>query len=147
MKKEYIVLMYGAIAVIVIIFMTAILKKLGIFKSAAVKNVDKNLVDIQTADYFNPSYYKTVGAFKPLGGNMSLTLATKIRKALRGIGTDENAIYDVFNQMYNKANISEVAESYYLEYKKDMKVDLLNDLGKKEVSMLMDIVNSMPNKI
>jgi len=145
MKKEYIFIFYGVIAIIVIVFLTAILKKLGIFKSKEKKEQIQNIVELQTADYFNPQYYKTI-KIKPLGESLAGQLAKEIRKAVRGSGTDENLIYSVFNRIYNKANISEIAEQYYLEYKKDMKTDILNDLGNKEKSMMMEIINSKPER-
>jgi len=156
MKKEYILIIYGVIAVIIIIFLTSILKKLGIFKSAEDK---KNIADaksINETKYFDPTYYKTVGAFKPIGKNMALTYAQKLKVATRGVGTDESMVYDVFNSIYNKTNISEIAEAYYLEYSgfmsklinttNDLKVDLLNDMSDAELSQLWDIINSLPEK-
>jgi len=156
MKKEYIVLAYGVIAVIVIIFMTAILKKLGIFKSADKKNQDVATKALNETKYFDPSYYKTVDAFKPLGQNMANSLAQKVKAATRGAGTNEVMIFDVFNSIYNKTNISEIAEQYYLEYSgffaglvattNNMKVDILNDMTDSELSQLWAIINALPEK-
>lgn len=146
MKKEYIFIFYGVIAIVVIIFLTAILKKLGIFKSKEKKEQIANVVELQNADYFNPSYYKTM-KIKPLGESLAGQLAKEIRKAVRGAGTDENALYSAFDRVYNKANISEIAEQYYLEYKNDLKADILNELSNKEKSILVGIINSKPERI
>lgn len=145
MKKEYVILIYAIAAIVVIVFLSAILKKLGIFKSKEKKEQIENLTKLQTVEYFNPAYYKTVTA-KPLGTNLAGELAKELRKALRGAGTDENAVYSIFNRLYNKTNVSELAEAYYLEYQKDMKTTILNDLGKKEQSMLMEIIDSKPDR-
>lgn len=143
MNKNLTLIIYAVVALVVIVFLAAILKKLGVFKSKDKKEAEADLAEIREADYFNPAYYRTV-KFKPLGTNQSEAFAKQIRKSLRGAGTDEEAIYSVFNQMYNKTNISEVADAYYMEYKKDMKTDILNDLSEKEVSVLMNIIKKKP---
>lgn len=143
MNKNITFVIYAVVALAIIIFMTAILKKLGIFKTKEKKEAEVNISEMRDADYFNPTYYRTV-KFKPLGLNQSQEFAKSIRKALRGAGTDEEMIYSIFNQMFNKTNISEVAEAYYIEYNRDMKTDILNDLSQKEVSVLMNIIKEKP---
>lgn len=145
MKKEYILILYGVIAIVVIIFLSAILKKLGIFKSKEKKEQIQNVAELQGADYFNPDYYKGK-TIKPLGSELAKELCKEIRKAIKGAGTNENLLYDVFNRIYNKANISEIAEQYQLKYNDSMKADILNDLKDKEKSMLMEIINSKPDR-
>lgn len=144
MKTNYTLILYAVAVIVVIIFLTAILRKIGIFKTKAKKEEISNIQEIREVEYFNPTYYKTVKA-KNLPENLSLELAREIRKAVRGGGTNEDRLYSAFSRMYNKTNISQVAESYYLEYKSDMKTDILNDLNKKEVSSLMELIKSKPN--
>lgn len=140
-------MVYLAGFVIALFVVYKIMKGVGLIKSASkerAKAEQEAAVEmLRTDDYFSPDYYKG-RKFKPLGSNTSNVYAQALRKAMRGIGTDEESIYTTFNKLYNKCNVSEVAESYFIQYGKDLQTDLLNDLGKKEVTQLMNIINALP---
>jgi len=146
MKKfELIAIAIGAIAVI--FFLTKILQKLGIVKSKRKREQDENIEEFREADYFSPTFYKTVGAYNPITETEADIFAKAIRKSLRGFGTNEEELYSVFKQMKNKTNISQVAEMFGKKYRgKDMKSEIMNELNKKEISVLMGIINQLPLK-
>lgn len=121
---------------------------LGLIKTGQKKREDykkeTSLSDLRTMEQFNPSY-KDTNVFTKVGLNFSNDAAEKLHKAIRGIGTDEESIYTTFATFKNKGTISEVASQYLLKFKRDLRTDILNELTKKEVPILMDIINTLPN--
>lgn len=131
----------GLLVVMFIVY--KILGGLGLIKTAAKKKQEQAVEDIRTLEYFNPDLYKGK-SFKSIGTNAASQYAEDIRKAIRGVGTNEELIYSTFNKLYNKLNISEVADAYGRKYSRDMQSDLLDDLGNKEMATLMELINSLP---
>jgi hypothetical protein len=106
---------------------------------------------LMTDEYFNPNYYMKVKA-KLIGTNTASDYAKKLRNAMAGIGTDENEIFTIFGKLYNKANISEIAEQYQKQYgfpfyimSDNLQADLLDELNDEEVTTMMNIINELPN--
>jgi hypothetical protein len=134
--------------VIVLVIVYKLLSAVGIIKTAKRKRSDKEQSEaikmLRTDEYFDPTYYSGK-KFKSIGGNAANLYAQNLRRAIRGIGTDEEMIYSTFGKLYNKCNVSEVASSYLLQYKRDLQADLLDDLTKKEIATLMNIINGLPN--
>jgi hypothetical protein len=137
------------LAVIVVIFVVyKIMTGLGLIKTGAKKKAEAeqklSIEELRTTDYFNPEYYKDK-FFKKIGVNLASDLAHELRKATRGIGTNEEMIYSAFSKLDNKVNISEVAEQYQLHYKTDLRAKLLDELSDKEKVILNELINKLPN--
>ena len=140
--------------VIVLFVVYKILAATGLIKTAAVKKKlalkEQATENLRTSEVFNPEYYKTQ-KFKSLGENFAKQLAIDIHHAVNpsiftlGLGTDEELIYVTFGKMYNKCNISEVADQYKRKYNSDLQSDLLNELTDKEAVPLFKIINELPN--
>ncbi len=140
--------LYIVAALIVLFVLYKILSAIGIIKTGEKKREEykkeTSLSDLRTMEQFNPSF-KDTNVFTKVGLNFSNDAAEKLHKAIRGLGTDEESIYSTFATFKNKGNISEVASQYLLRYKRDLRTDILNELTKKEVPLLMDIINGLPN--
>jgi hypothetical protein len=140
-------MLLGLLVVMFIIY--KLLAAVGIIKTSKSKKEDKvqaaAVEMMRTDEYWDASYYRGK-QFKAIGDTAANLYAQQIRKALRGIGTDEEAIYAVFGRLYNLCNISEVSASYFLQYGNNLQTDLLNDLNKKEIATVMNIVNELPIK-
>ena len=125
-----------------------ILSAVGLIKSPKKKKQEaeqKAAVNaVRTSEYFNPKLYKEK-VFKQLGANTANFYAQQLHKAVRGAGTDEELIFSTFSKFFNKCNISEVAASYFLQYGRDLRADLLSDLNDKEVVQLTELINQLPN--
>jgi hypothetical protein len=143
----------GLLIVIFIIY--KIMASLGIIKTRASKNKDKNeaaaINVIRTGEFWNPEYYKGK-VFKSLGNNTAEQYARDLRDAMRGVGTDEEAIFSTFGKMYNKFNISEVSDKYKQQYgfpfyimSDNLQADLLDELSDAEAATLIKIINELPN--
>lgn len=145
--NKIISLVYIAGFIIVLFVLYKILSGIGIIKTGKRKQQDKEkdaaVEDLRTEQIFSPDYYKNK-KFKSLGSNAAGEYAKNIRKAIRGIGTDEELLYTTFNKLYNKCNVSEIAEIYFNKYKNDLQADLLNELTDKETVQLMNIINDLP---
>jgi len=53
----------------------------------------------------------------------------QLREALKGLGTDEDKIKEVFNRINSGIQLAQVAESYYSHYKRSLFADLLDDIS------------------
>lgn len=145
-KLINIAIFLGIIVALFIVY--KILGATGLVKTGAKKKeeaIESAAIDaIRTGDIFDPEYYRG-RKFMSLGTGKISTYTEELRKALRGWGTDEEAIFAVFGNLYNKCNVSELAATYKEKYKDDLKVALLNDLSKSDAATLMAIVNKLPN--
>jgi len=144
---------YGIAIIVVLFIVYKILAGVGLIKTPAKKRAEAEkgaaVKMLRTDDYFDPLYIKTnnlTGQFKSLGSNAPDVYARDIFMAIQGWGTNEEAIYSTFGKLHNKCNISEIAMSYNLKYRRSLQADLLNDLTDSEVSALMNIINGLPNK-
>ena len=129
---------------IVLLIIVRILRT-GKRKAKEIKKEDKiqAVQDLRTMEYFNPDF-KVGKIFNPIGDNAADLYAEQLRKAVRGLGTNEERIYSTFSKLKCKANISEVAARYYLKFRRDLRTDILNDLNDKEKVILLGIINQMP---
>ncbi len=141
-----IIYIVGFILVLVIVY--KLLSAVGIIKSAKKRKEEvlqtQAVNALRTEEYFNPDYYK-YKKYKSIGANAANLYAQELRQAVRGWGTNEEKIFTTFGKLYNKVNVSEVADSYRTHYKRDLQADLLDDLTDKEVKTLMTIINNLPN--
>ena len=137
---------YLAAILLVLFFVYKILKGFGIVKSAAKEKekakVQEAVTDLRAVKQFNALYLENKRDYKSLSTAAQLYAET-LRKAFRGLGTDEEAIYSTFSRLPNKDSISEVALVYRNKYNRDLLTDLLNDLTDKEKAKLMDIINRL----
>ena len=137
------------IGMVVILFIVyKILASTGLIKTGAKKKEEAEeeaaIDSIRTNDFFNPEYYFDK-KFQSLGNQYITLYANEVRKAIQGIGTDEEAIFVVFGKLKNKCQVSELAAGYLYKFRRDLKTDLLNDLTKEDAATLMSIVNKLPN--
>jgi hypothetical protein len=140
---------YIAAFILILFVIYKIMSAVGLIKTGKSKRADKEkavAVDmLRTDEYFSPDYSKGK-TFKSLGSNAANLYAQHLRKAIRGLGTDEEMLYTTFAKLYNKNNVSEVAAAYLAQYKNDLQTDLLNELTDKEVVQLMNIINELPER-
>ena len=112
-------------------------------KEVTKENVIKSVNDIRTSEYFNPDF-KNGKVFNPIGDNAADLYAEELRKAVRGLGTNEERIYSTFSKLKCRMNISEVAARYYLKFKRDLRTDILGDLTDKEKTILWNLIIKLP---
>lgn len=73
--------------------------------------------------------------------------AEKIRKATKGLGTDESTIYSVFEKFSSKAGLSQLVQFYNAKYGLSLKDELNSDLFKSEKNKLAVIISQKPDVI
>jgi len=137
------------IGIIIILFVVyKILAATGLIKTQAKKKEealkDAAVDTLRTDDIFNPEYYFNK-KFQSLGNQYITAYSNELRKAMTGLGTDEEAIFVVFGNLKNKCNVSELAAGYKYKFNRNLKTDLLNELSEKDAATLIGIVNKLPN--
>ena len=148
MNKDNIMqIIYIVVGLIVLFIIMRVLKRTGILGKSrrVVKKEDKakSIQDLRSMEQFNPDY-KLNKTFTPIGDNAADLYAETLRKAMKGIGTDEESIYSTFSKLKCKANISEVSARYYLKFRRDLRADILDEINDKEKIILFDIINKLP---
>jgi len=139
------------IGIIVALFIVyKILGATGLVKTSAKKKeiiAETAAIDtVRTADIFDPTYFfKFEGKFKSLGNQQITAMSNELFKALVGMGTNEERVFIVFGNLYNKLNVSELAAGYKFKFGRNLRLDLLDDLSKSEMATLMALINKLPN--
>jgi len=152
MKDKAKLIIYAVIGLIVIVVVIRVLRtgKRRARQSAKAEkklkkqDVKKSAENLRGLEQFNPDF-KQFETFARLGDPVAGEYADNLRKAVRGWGTNEEVIYSIFGRLKNKANISEISAQYYLKYRRDLLVDLLDDLNNKEQAILFNIIQKLPN--
>lgn len=135
------------IAILVILFIVyKVIGKLGLVDTKEDKKKDEAAAALRTSNYFDPLYLKGNTSYKALGKTKATFYAGELRSSIKGWGTDEEKIYSVFGKLNSKENISEIALYYEHDFNRSLQSDLLNELNDKEMLILNNIINKLPNK-
>lgn len=139
------IIFYVIAGLVVLLMLDQILKAVGLKKDKADKNKEQAVQELRTNDFFNPMFYRGK-AFAAIGKEPANQYAKDIRKAVSGFGTDEEMLFTTFGKLKCRYNISEIAESYYELFGKNLLPAILNELSEKDMATLNTIVNKLPEK-
>ena len=138
-------LLYVVGAIVVLLIVDQILKAFNLKKDKNDKKEEEAQSELRTNDFFNPMFYKGK-AFSALGKSVSNQYAKDIKSSLGLFNDNEELIYTTFGKLKCKYNISEIAESFYELYGKEMLPAILAKLNSKEMAILNAIINKLPEK-
>lgn len=110
------------IAVVVIIVVKR--KKATKEQDDYIKDVEKQ-IDKSDLSYANSEYTQ---------------MANKLYSAMKGIGTNENAIYDVFSQMQSESDVRKLISMYGSKDGMTLQQWLIDDLSNRELQKVNDIL-------
>jgi hypothetical protein len=139
------IIFYIIAGLVVLLMLDQILKAVGLKKDKADKNKDQAVNELRTNDFFNPMFYRGK-AFASIGKEPANQYAKDLHKAISGFGTDEETIYATFGKLKCQYNISEIAESYYELFGKNLLPEILNELSESEMFTLNTIISKLPIK-
>lgn len=136
MKKKKLIT-YGVIALIVIvaIIVLVVYGKKAAEKRQARKQNDEILQRQQDEA-------KAIAKDRTLTDAQINSYATKLYKAMKGAGTDEKAIYDVFSQIGNLANLYAVMGAFGIKDGETLSDWIYGDLNSNEISRVNEILAS-----
>ena len=141
MKKEYIYILIG---IVIFYYFDKIMNMLGLNKTNEQINNETQAAALSEFPQWASEYQDTV-TFRKIPAATVKSKVKELRKSMRGLGTKENNLYSVFQSLYNKANISQLSYQYYIDYNRNLKNDVLNELKKKEKSYLYEIISNLPD--
>ena len=132
---------------IVLFIVYKLMAKVGLIKTIAKKKEEAKeeaaAVELRSMEYFNTTLIsKAPFSYVPLG-QVAITKAKELRSALRGLGTDEEAVFATFSKLKNRFNISEISLAYKEKYNDDLLIDILNDFNDEEKVTLIEIINKL----
>lgn len=139
------IIMFVIAGLVILIILDQIMKAIGLKKNKNDKLKDEAAASLRTNDFFDPMFYRGK-AFSSLGKSVANEYAKEIHSSLGMFNDDEEAIYALFGRLKCKYNISEIAESYYEYYKKQMLPEILSHLNKSEMAILNAIIEKLPEK-
>lgn len=146
-SNKIISLLYIGGALLLVVVLYKILAAVGLIKTGAKKREEKAESEaeekLRSLDYFNPLLLKKYPDYKTIYPLNRVT-AEALRKALRGLGTNEEAVFMAFGKLPNKLSISEVTLAYKVAYNRDLGTDLMNDLTDAEQVTLLKIIDKLP---
>lgn len=147
-KNKTMLIIAGIGIILVLIFMNKILSALGIRKSKAKLQKEEAETELRAADYFNPTFHKTV-VHKKLGEGTAKAYAKELNNAWKFLrktfAVNVEAVLSVFSKLMNKAQISEIAEQYYIDRKEDLRGRIMRELNDKQQLELFNIIKNLPD--
>lgn len=143
---------YIAALIIILFVVYKIMTGLGLIKTSAKKKEsaaeEAAATSLREMKYFDPMFLKNkLDGYTTLKSATASRYAEELKDAIRTIkGTDEEKIFGVFASLPCRYAISEVSLNYKMNYNRDLKADLLNDLNDGEKLILVTIINKLPEK-
>ena len=125
------VLIVVAIIIVVVIMTWGIMKLTGASKKIDDKLAEQKLSDIIDSEISNHS----------LSELEATTYAQKLYTAMKGLGTDEEAIYEVFSQLRSYSDILYLMKVFGVKDRKTLAEWLTAELNSKERQKLNDILS------
>lgn len=141
---------YGILTVIVIWVLYLVMKRIGLIQSKTDQEKDdrqaKNIIEITTTDIFRPSTYEETnkGLSVLVSSEKASEWARSIYSAFGWINDDEQAVYNVFRNMTNQLQVSQVADAYSQLYNSDLFGDIDYYFSDVEVSNVWNIIKQLP---
>lgn len=121
------IILAGSILLIIIaVVVILVVKRKNATKEqdAYIKDVEKS-IDKNDLTYTNAEYTQFVN---------------KLYSAMKGIGTNENAIYDVFSQMMTESDVKKLISMYGSKDGMTLQQWLIDDLSNRELQKVNDIL-------
>lgn len=129
-----------------------VLQKFGLIPSQESAKQEKNVKALDSLEEFKPGYGSKMAehnGWKKVIQTLLTTagahaLAARIKKAKGIFNDDELAVYSAFKTVRNKAQVSQLAETFQREYGMDL-VEFLRDfMNEKELARVFDLVEILP---
>ena len=70
------------------------------------------------------------------------TLATKFYKAVKGMGTNETAVYDVFDTLQSRSDVLQLIKTFGIKDDMTLKEWLYDDMSNSEIAHINNILSS-----
>lgn len=154
--------LYGIAVIIIVVILFMLAKRFGLIRTKAQKEKAAKRQEtreekreekqeekaapktIRTSGLFNIHAYKDAPAYKLLPVPTAQSYAISLYKAMRGPGTREAKIYNVFKGLTYQPQVSQIAALYGAKYGLDVADNLAAELTDKELVYLIDILEKIP---
>ena len=154
---------YFLLTIVSLFILYQVMKRLGLVQTSYIRKHDKEqeelkneqelkeikaVSDLNSAPWMSPDFYKKYPASSYMSDQEAIAAANKLGNAMGSRwwhDDDEPAVYNVFRSLDNKIQVSQVAEEYANMWNKDLAGYLIERLNSEEISMILDIINQLPN--
>lgn len=157
MGKNLKYIIYGIIALLVIIIIWKVFKRYGIFQTPTQKLIDTaetqadNMAVLNAGSPLTPDFYKKVQQslkkgqhIKSLSTAQQIALTKKFDQAFESWGTDQNQIYDLLDSQIATQTQVSVMSAIYAKKGKSLKMIFDENLTESEKKKIMLIILSKP---
>jgi hypothetical protein len=148
------VFIYILLAILALVFLFVVLRRVGLIKSKTAKQTEKKLDEIKQekktskniinkSEYFKPSFWKQFPQTVLLNEIEAVNKADDIYQAWGLFNDDEEEIYGVFRSLTNKAQVSQLADQYQKAYKTDLAGAIIDKLNDNEAQKVFQITDAL----
>lgn len=129
-----------------------VLQKFGLIPSQESAKQEKNVKLLDSLEEFKPGYgakYAQKQGWQKVLQTLLTTsgahaLAARIKKAKGIFNDNELAVYSAFKTVRNKAQVSQLAETFQREYGMDLVEYLREFMNEKELARVFELVEILP---
>jgi hypothetical protein len=163
-EKNHVSYAMAGIAVLIIIALWFVYRSAaGILETVGLKEsaTDRAVNQARHMDAFNPNWWKIQVATPPRDGGSWAVYTIEacdarnkiIYDAINGITNsfgilaNVDTVAGVFRQARSKVHVSRMAERYFAVYRRSLFENLDNRLLRKDLKMITDIVDKLPDKV
>ena len=126
------------------------LQKLGLQKSDEDIKDEKKIKELESSEYWKPSYYKDLLKKYPQKNRVALSNANTVEayakqfNSAKGLfNDDEEKVYGIIRSMKYGTQLSQVSERFFVMYKKDLYNFLQGFMSDSELLKLAEIVSQL----
>jgi len=151
MTRKNKIILYGGVSLLTISYIIYNRWSKRIFYDEVLKRIGGGTINFDDLKVWNPSFLEEVkSSGKPFAEYKQDVLSQKaeiLRSAIQGGGTDEDGIISVFRFFKSKTGVAQLVSFYNAKYSRDLKEDLIGDLGDGYLSQLGSIISLKPDVI
>ena len=151
MTRKNKIILYGGVSLLTISYIIYNKWSKSIFYDEVLKRIGGGTINFDDLKVWDSSFLDEVKAsgrpFAEYKQNVLSKKAEILEDAIIGGGTDEDSIISVFRFFKSKTGVAQLVSFYNAKYSRDLKEDLMGDLGDGYLGQLGSIISRKPDVI
>ncbi len=151
MTRKNKIILYGGVSLLTISYIIYNRWSKSIFYDEVLKRIGGGTINFDDLKVWNTSFIDEVKSsgrpFAEYKQDVINQKAEILRSAIKGGGTDEDSVISVFRFFKSKTGVAQLVSFYNAKYSRDLKEDLIGDLGDGYLSQLGSIISLKPDVI
>lgn len=144
------IIIVGVLSLIILLIVYLVVNKF--LKKKEENTNETKYIDLLTTPYFNGQYYKSDANYIPIeesnAKQISILLNEELKKIRFWFGGDRipnpDTVLSLIGKLPNRTSISQVTETYFKLFEKDLRGHLLENLSDEHEQQLIRIILNLP---